>query len=280
MEWWQPPPLGRESSFQDSSRTWMMSAMEAGDRQDHAMTGSPAGPADAQLRAGGRASASSAGPARIVLADDSFIVREGLRMLLEAAGHQVVGVADDLDGLLGAVATTEPSVVITDIRMPPTRTDEGVRAARRIRADSPGVGVVVLSQYAESGYALQLLEDGSAGLAYLLKERVADLNELQAALDAVRRGESRIDSKVIDALVSGRRKQEQSRLSELNEREMEVLSLLAMGRSNASIAETVFLSERAVEKNINAIFSKLGLEVARDSNRRVLAAVTYLAEQD
>jgi DNA-binding NarL/FixJ family response regulator len=254
--------------------------MEAGSRPPQRVTGSPPGPGDAPLRAGGTASASSVGPARIVLADDSFIVREGLRMLLEAAGHEVIGVADDLNGLLEAVAATRPTVVITDIRMPPTRTDEGVRAAREIRADSPAVGVVVLSQYAESGYALQLLEDGSAGLAYLLKERVADLNELQAALDAVRRGESRIDSKVIDALVRGRRKQEESRLSELNEREMEVLSLLAMGRSNAAIAETVFLSERAVEKNINAIFGKLGLEVARDSNRRVLAAITYIAEQD
>lgn len=219
-------------------------------------------------------------PTRIVLADDSFLVREGLRMLLEAAGNEIVGVADDLPTLLEAVEATAPSIVITDIRMPPTRTDEGIQAARRIRARSPEVGVVVLSQYAEPGYALRLLEQGSAGLAYLLKERVADLDELQAAIEVVQQGESRIDSKVIDVLVRGRQKQERSRLSQLSERETEVLALLAMGRSNAAIAETVFLSERAVEKNINAIFSKLSLEVARDSNRRVLAALAYLAEQD
>jgi DNA-binding NarL/FixJ family response regulator len=253
--------------------------MEGGSRQERRMAGPSAGAPGAQPYAGHDPSASS-GPARIVLAEDSFIVREGLRMLLEAAGYDVVGVADDLPGLLEAVATTAPTAVITDIRMPPTRTDEGIRAARHIRADHPDVGVVVLSQYAEPGYALRLLEDGSAGLAYLLKERVADLDELEAALDAVGRGRSRIDSKVIDALVQGRLKQDRSRLSQLTEREMEVLALLAMGRSNAAIAEAVFLSERAVEKNINAIFGKLGLEVARDSNRRVLAAIAYLAEQD
>lgn len=253
--------------------------METGSREERVAVGSPAGSRDARSQ-GGEASAAAAGRARVVLAEDSFIVREGLRMLLEAAGHEVVAVADDLPELLEAVAATAPAVVITDIRMPPTRTDEGVRAARQIRADFPHVGVVVLSQYAEPRYALRLLEDGSAGLAYLLKEQVADLDKLEAAMDAVCRGESSIDSKVIDALVRGRRKEEQSRLGQLTEREMEVLALLAMGRSNAAIAETVFLSERAVEKNINAIFGKLGLEVARDSNRRVLAALAYLAEQD
>jgi len=253
--------------------------MEAGNRRTPGAPGSPDRALGTRPRAGVDEPAAGSEPARIVLADDSFIVREGLRLLLEAAGHEVVGSVEDLPGLLDAVAATAPSVVITDIRMPPTRTDEGIQAARRIRAESPRIGVVVLSQYAEPGYALRLLENGSAGLAYLLKERVADLAELQATFDAVRRGESRIDSKVIDALVRGRRKEQESRLSQLTERELEVLALLAMGRSNAAIAEAVFLSERAVEKNINAIFGKLNLEAARDSNRRVLAAITYLAEQ-
>lgn len=254
--------------------------MRTDSRRDRVAAGSPAESGDTLTQVGGGATPATASLARLVLAEDSFIVREGLRMLLEAAGYEVVGVADDLPQLLEAVATTAPSVVITDIRMPPTRTDEGVRAARQIRADFPQVGVVVLSQYAEPGYALRLLEDGSSGLAYLLKERVADLEALAVAIDAVRRGETCIDSKVIDVLVRGRRKEERSRLGQLSEREMEVLALLAMGRSNAAIAETVFLSERAVEKNINAIFGKLGLELARDSNRRVLAALAYLAEQD
>lgn len=255
--------------------------MDVGSGRQLRVGGSPAGSQHGAPRDRGRRPATSeARPTRIVLADDSFIVREGLRMLLEAAGNEVVGVADDLPSLLEVVGATAPSIVITDIRMPPTRTDEGIQAARQIRARTPEVGVVVLSQYAEPGYALRLLEEGSAGLAYLLKERVADLGELQAAFEAVQQGESRIDSKVIDALVRGRRKAEQSRLGQLTEREMEVLALLAMGRSNAAIAEMVFLSERAVEKNINAIFGKLSLEVARDSNRRVLAALAYLAEQD
>jgi DNA-binding NarL/FixJ family response regulator len=254
--------------------------MKAGSRWERAAAGSPPVSANAGSRSQQGASTELVRPARVVLADDSFIVREGLRMLLEAAGHEVVGTAGDLQGLLEAVEETAPAVVITDIRMPPTRTDEGIRAARRIRSDHPHLGVVVLSQYAEPGYALRLLEDGSAGLAYLLKERVADLDELQAAIDAVGRGESRIDSKIIDVLVRGRRREEESRLSDLTDREMEVLALLAMGRSNAAIAQQVFLSERAVEKNINAIFGKLGLEAARDSNRRVLAALAYLAEKD
>jgi len=230
-------------------------------------------------RRGGPAKPVLIEPATLVLAEDSFIVREGLRMLLEAAGHDVVGVAEDLSGLLEAVRSKRPSVVITDIRMPPTHTDEGVQAARQIRADDPDVGVVVLSQYAEPDYALRLLEDGSAGMAYLLKERIGDLGELQTAIDSVRRGGSCIDSKIIDALVRGRRQEERSRLGQLTERETEVLALLAMGRSNAAIADAVFLSERAVEKNINAIFGKLNLEAARDSNRRVLAALAYLAER-
>jgi DNA-binding NarL/FixJ family response regulator len=216
----------------------------------------------------------------VVLADDSFIVREGVRMLLVEAGYEVVAVADDYDGLLGVVDEHHPDVVITDIRMPPTHSDEGVRATRQIRAAHPDVGVVVLSQYVEPDYALRLLEAGSAGIAYLLKERVGDLAEMEAAVTAVREGGSVVDPKVIDALVQGRRRQRASKLERLTPRETEVLALLASGKTNAAIARTVFLSERAVEKNINAIFTKLDLLPERESNRRVLAVLLYLAENE
>lgn len=218
------------------------------------------------------------GATRIVLADDSFIAREGVRLLLEEAGIDVVAVAGDHDGLIAAVDRHEPDVVLTDIRMPPTNTDEGVRAARRIRAEHPGIGVVVLSQYAEPEYALRLFEHGTAGIAYLLKERVGDLAELRAAIEAVRSGGSSVDAKVVDVLVAGRRHQRASKLDRLSPRELEVLAQLARGRSNAAIADAVFLSERAVEKNINSIFTKLDLPPERDSNRRVLAVLLYLSE--
>ena len=216
---------------------------------------------------------------RVVLADDSFIVREGVRMLLVESGYDVVAVAEDYDSLLATVDKHRPDVVITDIRMPPTNTDEGVRAARRIRAAHPDVGVVVLSQYVEPDYALRLFEEGSAGFAYLLKERVGDLHEMEAAIAAVRQGGSTVDSKVVDALVEGRQ-QRASKLDRLTERESEVLAHLASGKSNAAIADTVFLSERAVEKNINSIFTKLDLLPERESNRRVLAVLLYLAEAE
>jgi DNA-binding NarL/FixJ family response regulator len=214
----------------------------------------------------------------VVLAEDSFIVREGVRMLLEESGYEVIALAEEYDGLLAAVEARPPDVVITDIRMPPTNTDEGVRAARRIRAEHPEVGVVVLSQYVEPEYALRLFEDGSAGLAYLLKERVGDLAEMEAAIAAVRHGGSAVDPKVVDALVDGRRRQRESRLDRLSPREGEVLAQLASGKSNAAIADAVFLSERAVEKIISSIFIKLDLLPERESNRRVLAVLMYLAE--
>jgi DNA-binding NarL/FixJ family response regulator len=214
----------------------------------------------------------------VVLAEDSFIVREGVRMLLEESGYEVIAVAEDYDRLLSAVEARPPDVVVTDIRMPPTNTDEGVRAARQIRAEHPDVGVVVLSQYVEPDYALRLFEDGSAGLAYLLKERVGDLAEMEAAIATVRHGGSALDPKVVDALVEARRRQRQSKLDRLSAREAEVLAQLASGKSNAAIASQVFLSERAVEKLISAIFTKLDLLPERESNRRVLAVLLYLAE--
>jgi DNA-binding NarL/FixJ family response regulator len=216
-------------------------------------------------------------PAAIVLAEDSFIVREGVRMLLEQAGYEVVADVEDLDSLLAAVAETSPDVVVTDIRMPPTRTDEGIRGALQIRSQHPGIGVVVLSQYVEPDYALRLLADGSAGLAYLLKERVGDLDELANAIEEVRRGGSVVDPKVVDALVAGHGAARRSKLDRLTPRETEVLAEIASGKSNAAIAASLFLSLRAVEKHINSIFTKLDLLPEPESNRRVRSVLLYLS---
>ena len=215
----------------------------------------------------------------IVLAEDSFIVREGVRMLLEDAGHDLNAAVETYDELLEAVEQHHPEVVITDIRMPPTRTDEGIRAARAIRANHPEVGVVVLSQYVEPGYALSLFEAGAEGLAYLLKERLGDFDQLEHAMNEVRSGGSVIDSKVVDALVAGRAKP-QSPIERLTARESEVMSEMAQGRSNSAIAENLFLSERAVEKHINSIFTKLDLIPEKETNRRVRAVLVFLAEED
>ena len=216
----------------------------------------------------------------IVLAEDSYIVREGVRMLLDQAGYDLVAAVETYDELIDAVEAHAPDVVVTDIRMPPTRTDEGVRAAREIRAAHPEIGVIVLSQYVEPDYALTLFEDGSDHLAYLLKERVGDVGQLQEAIDRVRSGGSVVDPKVVDALVEGRIKRQQSKLDRLTPRESEVLGEIATGKSNAAIAEALFLSERAVEKHINSIFTKLDLPVDADVNRRVQAVLLYLSEGD
>ncbi|MGI9623470.1 MAG: response regulator transcription factor [Acidimicrobiales bacterium] len=217
---------------------------------------------------------------RIVLAEDSFIVREGVRMLLEEAGYELVASVETYDELMEAVELHRPDVVVTDIRMPPTRTDEGIRAARHIRAAHPDTGVIVLSQYIEPDYALSLFADGSNRLAYLLKERVGDVAQLEDAIERVSSGGSVVDPKVVDALVEGRIKQQQSKLDRLTPRETEVVSEIATGKSNAAIAETLFLSERAVEKHINAIFTKLDLPVDADANRRVQAVLLYLSERN
>lgn len=215
----------------------------------------------------------------IVLAEDSFIVREGVSMLLEEAGYELLASVETFDELIAAVDAHDPDVVVTDIRMPPTQTDEGVRAARQIRSTHPETGVIVLSQYVEPDYALALFEDGSDRLAYLLKERVADMAHLEDAIDRVSSGGSVVDPKVVDALVEGRIKRQHSKLDRLTDRETEVLSEVASGKSNAAIAETLFLSERAVEKHINSILTKLDLPVDADSNRRVQAVLLYLAER-
>ncbi len=215
----------------------------------------------------------------VVIAEDAFIVREGVRMLLEEAGYDLKAAVESYDELIDAVETHSPDVVITDIRMPPTRTDEGVRAAREIRESHPSTGVVVLSQYAEPGYATNLFEAGADGLAYLLKERLGDLEQFEHAIDEVRNGRSVIDPRVVDALVEGRTKPE-SPLERLTERETEVLAEIAKGKTNSAIADTLFLSERAIEKHISSIFTKLDLLPEKETNRRVRAVLLFLAKQD
>ncbi len=214
---------------------------------------------------------------RLVLAEDSYLMREGISSLLALDDEiELVAVCESYDQLLGAVAEHEPDVVLTDIRMPPTQTDEGIRAAGEIRATHPGIGVVVLSQYAEPEYAVRLFESGSDGLAYLLKERVADLDELAAAIRRVADGGSVIDPKVVDALIAGTSANKPSTLDRLSGRETEVLAEMAAGGSNASIGEALYISPRSVEKHINSIFTKLDLPPAGDSHRRVRAVLLYL----
>lgn len=187
--------------------------------------------------------------------------------------------AEDLPSLLREVEGTAPDVVLTDIRMPPTNTDEGIQAAKQLRSSSPQPGVVVLSQFDDPSYALSLLEDGTEGRAYLLKERVSDPAQLAAAIVEVAKGGSVIDPKVVEALVAARTKGERSALAALTAREKEILSHMAEGKSNAAIAAALFLTERAVEKHINSIFSKLSLPTERHSHRRVKAVLLYLSQQ-
>jgi len=218
-------------------------------------------------------------PIRVVVAEDHALLRQGLeRMLTAAADVELVGSAADLPSLLALIDEAAPDVVVTDIRMPPTGTDEGIRVAARLRTERPEVGVVVLSQHAEATYALALLADGSSRRAYLLKERVADVDELLAAVREVAAGGSRIDPQVVEQLVIGKRSAG-SELSRLTPRETEVLGEMAQGKSNGAIAASLVLSERAVEKHTNSIFSKLGLSEERDLNRRVKAVLMYLHER-
>jgi DNA-binding NarL/FixJ family response regulator len=217
---------------------------------------------------------------RVALAEDHALVLDGLTRLVEAEDDlDLVGVASDLPGLLALVEGKDPDVVVTDIRMPPTRVDEGIQAATWLRANRPETGVVVLSQYATPAYALALLEEGSAGRAYLLKERVAGAAELAGAIRTVAGGGSMIDPSVVDDLVRSRAGKRDSDLAWLTPRESEILAGMARGRSNAGIAASLGLSERAVEKHINSLFAKLGLREERDVNRRVKAVLLYLSEQ-
>ena len=216
---------------------------------------------------------------RLVLAEDHYLVREGVRRLLEAQEDlEVAATCGDLDSLLAAVDSEQPDVVLTDIRMPPGSSDEGIQAAERLRVSHPGVGVVVLSQYSEPSYALALLDSGTAGRAYLLKERVEDVDQLVAAVHAVADGGSVIDPKVVEALVAEKSRTEESPLSQLTPRERDVLREMAEGKNNAAIAASLVLTERSVEKVIHSIFLKLGLAWETTVHKRVKAVVLYLAE--
>jgi DNA-binding NarL/FixJ family response regulator len=217
----------------------------------------------------------------VALADDNLIVREGIAQLL-AGQHdiEVVASCDDLDSLLDAIEECHPDVVVTDIRMPPTHSDEGIRLAGLLRESHPEVGVVVLSNYAEPGFATALLESGSEGRAYLLKERVHSRTQLASAIHSVAAGDSVMDPKIVEPLMAAKSRSERSPLAELTAREREVLAEIAQGKSNAAIAESLVLTKRAVEKHINSIFLKLNLSDIEDVSKRVKAALLFLAEDD
>ncbi|MEX0985588.1 MAG: response regulator transcription factor [Actinomycetota bacterium] len=217
---------------------------------------------------------------RIVFAEDNYLVREGTAALLaESDEVELVGTAASYDELLEAVIAHAPDAVLTDIRMPPDNSDEGIRAARHIRAEHPAIGVVVLSQFSDEEYVYDLLKDGAEGLGYLLKERVADVDELVRALEEVARGGSVLDPKVVEALVAAKDRMAHSPLGALTDREREVLSHMAQGKNNAAIAGVLFLTERAVEKHINSLFHKLDLSEEPNVHRRVMAVLAFLREQ-
>ena len=217
-------------------------------------------------------------PVRVALAEDNVLLREGISRLVAAnEDFDLVGVAADLPQLLALAQEQQPDVVVTDIRMPPTGTDEGIVAAAWLREHLPKTGVVVLSQYVAPQYALALLEQGSAGRAYLLKERVASVDELAHAIRAVAEGGSVIDPQVVDELVRSRSHPQASSLDELTPRESQILAEMAQGKNNAAIAAALTVSERAVEKHTNSIFMKLGLSEEKDVNRRVKAVLLFLS---
>ena len=211
---------------------------------------------------------------RVVVADDSVLLREGVARLLEDAGFDVVARSATAVDLLLKVRSYDPDIVLVDIRMPPTHTDEGLQAAREIRANHPRTAVLVLSQYAEPGYALELLQQNAEGIGYLLKDRINDLPEFTAAVRRVAAGGSALDSSIVSQLVGRRRRDDP--LADLTPREREVLELMAEGLSNVAIAERIVVTERAVEKHVTSIFQKLRLPAAGDTHRRVLAVLTYL----
>jgi DNA-binding NarL/FixJ family response regulator len=219
-----------------------------------------------------------ADPLRVAIAEDHYLVREGTRRALEDQDIDVIAAVGTAMELENIVDRERPDVVITDIRMPPTHQTEGIDAAHRIRAAHPGTGVVVLSQYAESTYALELLGEGTAGLAYLLKERVGNPRQLVAAVWEVSRGGSVVDPDVVAALVAGTAQQRRSPLAQLTEREREVLEGMAQGRTNAAIAEALHLSESSIEKHATSIFAKLGLSGEPQTHRRVAAVLAFLGE--
>ena len=212
---------------------------------------------------------------RVVICDDSVLLREGVARILEEAGFDVVGQAGNVDELMLKVRSYSPAVAVVDIRMPPTHTDEGLRAAKEIREKYPDTAVLVLSQYIEPEYAMELLADSAEGVGYLLKDRVSDINEFASAVRRVAEGGSALDPSVVSQLVG---RQRDDRLSDLTPREREVLGLMAEGRSNAGIAERLVVTERAVEKHVTSIFVKLRLPADAGDHRRVLAVLAYLRQ--
>ncbi|MGZ4202053.1 MAG: response regulator transcription factor [Thermoleophilaceae bacterium] len=211
---------------------------------------------------------------RVVVADDSVLLREGIVRILGDAGFEVVGQAGDAEDLIRKVAAHKPDVAIVDVRMPPTNTDDGLRAAQRIRAEQPDTGVLVLSQYIEEGYALELLSENAEGVGYLLKDRVADVERFTDSVKRVGEGGSALDPEVVAQLLGRRRREDP--LAELSPREREVLELMAEGRSNHAIAEQMVVTERAVEKHVTSIFGKLKLPPTAEDHRRVLAVLRFL----
>lgn len=217
---------------------------------------------------------------KVVVADDNLLIREGLREVLRSQpGLEVVASCEDLPSLLETVESTRPDVVLTDIKMPPSRSDEGIQAATILRTTQPSVGVIVLSQFADPPYAISLLETGSDGRGYLLKERLHDAAQLRSAVEIVADGGSVIDPKVVELLVAARMRSSESPLAELTPREREVLAEIAQGKSNAAIAASFVLTKRSVEKHINSIFLKLGLADADSVSKRVKAALLFLADE-
>ncbi|MGD0274353.1 MAG: response regulator transcription factor [Gaiellaceae bacterium] len=211
---------------------------------------------------------------RVVIAEDSVLLREGMAHLLEEAGYEVVGQAGNAEELILKVRSYKPDVAVVDIRMPPTQTDEGLRAAKQIRAELPKTGVLVLSAYLESEYALELLSESAEGVGYLLKDRVSDIDQFLSAVRRVGEGGSALDPEIVSRLVGRRRRLDP--LAELTPREREVLSLMAEGLSNAAVAARLVVTERAVEKHVTSIFAKLRLPVSPDQHRRVLAVLVFL----
>ena len=211
---------------------------------------------------------------RVVVADDSVLLREGIVRILGDSGFDVVGQAGDAEDLVRKVAAHKPDVAIVDVRMPPTNTDDGLRAAQKIRAEYPGCGVLVLSQYIEEGYALELLSENAEGVGYLLKDRVADVERFTESVRRVGEGGSALDPEVVAQLLGRRRREDP--LEELSPREREVLELMAEGRSNHAIADAMVVTERAVEKHVTSIFGKLKLPPTAEDHRRVLAVLRYL----
>jgi DNA-binding NarL/FixJ family response regulator len=211
---------------------------------------------------------------RVVVADDSVLLREGIVRILSDSGFDVVGQAGDAEDLVRKVAAHKPDIAIVDVRMPPTNTDDGLRAAQKIRAEQPNCGVLVLSQYIEEGYALELLSENAEGVGYLLKDRVADVERFTESVRRVGEGGSALDPEVVAQLLGRRRREDP--LEELSPREREVLELMAEGRSNRAIAEALVVTERAVEKHVTSIFGKLKLPPTQEDHRRVLAVLRFL----